>query len=69
MTETKKQRRIRAASNSFKRDELVIVLDLLRVARRGGDASVLMRAASVPGVERKFAGMLARLDAHRAAQP
>jgi hypothetical protein len=65
MTELKHQRDVRAASNTFSREECAAVLDIIRTLRRGGDARVLVRSEGATRLERKFAGMLQRIDAHR----
>jgi hypothetical protein len=67
VTETRDRRNVRAASNTFTADEIVAFNELLRTVRRGGDPRVIMRADGILRLERKFAGMLAKIQAHREA--
>ena len=44
-------------ANSFTGAEVLAILELLTIARRGGDTRVVMRSTTVVNVERKFRKM------------
>lgn len=55
--------RMRAATNTFTIGEMAALLELLRVARRGGDTRVIMRSSPITNIERKFQKMLVSTEA------
>lgn len=64
---TYKQSRTRTATNTFTIGEMHALLELLTIARRGGDTRVVMRSPTIARVERKFRSMATATEA-RAAQ-
>lgn len=67
MAETARQRSVRAASNSFTREEIEALLALVRVLRRGADYRMIARSAPMMSVERKFTKMGETIEKNRAA--